>query len=307
MAETNVLLSYSDVSRREDVMELVEILTPKEDWFLKNLEKTTAINTVHSTLVDTLRTPASAAVEEGSNYAYEARTTPTRLTNLTQEIAIPFRVSLVQQNISHYTGQDEVARQTTKALIDWANAAEFDIVRSTMVTGSNGTTQKMNGIIAGISNANTVTNYTPGTALTATIIKDLMKKNWEYSNGETATDLFCGSYLKNVIDGFSGNRSLTLTVEASKRELIDVVDRYQTGFGTLAIHLHRYVQQPGDTTGRILGVRPEKLAIAFLRKPYIQENLAVGGSYIARAVYGALTVEIRNQDCHFFATGFSLS
>jgi hypothetical protein len=112
--------------------------------------------------------------------------------------------------------------------------------------------------------------------------------------------------LKNAIDNFSGNRSLTLNIDATKRELVDVVDKYQTGFGTLNIHLHRYIQQAGDATGRILGVRPEKLAIAYLKKPYIQSDLAVTGPYTPKAVLGALTLEVKNQDSHFFASGFDI-
>jgi len=137
------LRTYGDVSRKEDVLGLVEILTSKETYFLNNLGKTTATDMVHVTLTDTLRTAASAAVGEAGDYTNLPRTTPSRLTNVIEIIAIPYAVSRSQQQIKKHTGENELARQTTKALMDWGNAAEFDLVRSTWASGASGTTPTM--------------------------------------------------------------------------------------------------------------------------------------------------------------------
>ena len=118
MAVVNVLQTYGDVSRKEDVLGIVEILTAEENWFLTNLGKTEATDGVHHTLVDTLRTAASAAVAEEGDYTNLARTTPTRLTNIVEIVAIPFRVSKFQEQITKHTGQDEKTRQIEKALMD---------------------------------------------------------------------------------------------------------------------------------------------------------------------------------------------
>lgn len=303
----NILRTYSDVNIKEDVLGLVEILTARENYFLTNLKKTTAISTIHSTLTDTLATAASGAVAEGADYTYNTLTTPSRVTNIVQYVAEPIKVALAQQWVEHYTGENELARQTTKALINWGNKVEFDLVRSTLTSGASGIVPKMSGILEMISKSTNTTAHNSGTAIAASILKGLMQN--QYSNvpdGGEATDLFVGPYLKNAIDNFSGNRSLTLNVDAAARTLIDVVDRYQTGFGTLAMHLHRYVQQSSDVTGRILAVRPDKLAIAYLKRPYLQTDLAVTGPFTPRAVLGALTLEVRNKDSNFFASGFNI-
>ena len=39
---------------KPDVLPLIEILTAKENYFLTNLAKSTAISTVHQTMTDTL-------------------------------------------------------------------------------------------------------------------------------------------------------------------------------------------------------------------------------------------------------------
>ena len=116
MAADNVLRTYGDVSRKDSVLPLVEILTAKETWFLNNLGKTKATDTVHISMTDTLATAASAAVEEAADYSYSALSTPSRLTNIVEFVATPFRVSKAQQWIEKWTMEDELTRQTTKAL-----------------------------------------------------------------------------------------------------------------------------------------------------------------------------------------------
>ena len=155
LAADEELRTYGDVSRMEDVLGLVELLTATENYFLNNLGKTKASDMVHITLTDTLRTAASQAVAEGGDYTNLARTTPSRISNIVEIVSIPFAVTRSQQQIKKHTGENELGRQTTKALKEWGNAAEFDLVRSTFVSGASGATSteipKMSGILEAIS------------------------------------------------------------------------------------------------------------------------------------------------------------
>lgn len=301
-ATDNILRSYGDASAKTDIVALVEILTARETWFLNNLGKTVAINTVHSTQTDTLRTAASGAVGEGADFTALVNSTVTLVSNLVEKIAIPFKVSRTQQLIQHYHGENELARQTTKALWDWGNAAEFDLVRSTLVSGQSGTTPKMSGIIEATSKSTNHTSHSSGTALVASIINGLMKDSMDNSNGNVATDLFAGSFLRNVIDGFTQKSNSLATVDM--HTIDNLVDMYQTSFGRIAVHYHRYVQQSSDATARLLAVRPDSLKIAYLRKPIMDTTLQRAGDYDFRAVIGDLTLETRNQDSNWFADGF---
>ena len=138
------LLSYGDSARKEDVvLNAIEILTAREVQIFNMLGKTNAIDTVHHFLTDTLDTATSLAITESGDYAKTALSTPTRNSNVVEIVAKAFAVSRTQQNIEHYHGQNELARQTEKALMDWANAAEFDLVRSTLVSGVSGTAPKL--------------------------------------------------------------------------------------------------------------------------------------------------------------------
>lgn len=304
MASDAILRTYGDVARKEDVvMNAIEILTAKETQIFNMLGKTTAVDTIHHYLTDTLRTAGSSAVEESADYTASANSTPARVTNLVVNEAINFKVSRTQQDVEHYHGRDELARQTEKALMDWGNSAEFDLVRSTLVSGVSGTVAKLSGIIEAISRANNTTAHNSGTAFSATILDGLMRDNWDNSNGDVATDLFMGSFLRSIMDNFTQKTNVVVN-GAGMTSIVRTVSSYTTAHGTLNIHTHRYVQQSTDATGRILGIRPEKLKIAFLKTPYVDTGLARSGDYDNRAIVGKFTLEVRNRQSNFFASGF---
>lgn len=303
MAEDNILRSYGDVSKRESVIGLVEILTATEKQIMNMIGKAKAIDTTHSTLLDTLATAASGAVAEGADYTAEALSTPSRLANVCEVIAKPFKVTRTQQVIDHYHGENELTRQTSKKMKEFGNSAEFDLVRSTLVSGASGTVAKMAGMIAHISKSTNTTAQTSGTVWSASIMKGLMKNNMDNSNDDVATDVFMGSYIKDQTDGFT-NKSNVVNTGLNVREIVSVVDVFETGLGKLATHYHRYVQQSADATSRVLAIRPEKHSVAYLEETYIDKDLARTGPFDFYAVTGTLTLETRNQDSNWFASGF---
>ena len=69
MASDAILRTYGDSAAKEDVvLNAIEILTARETQIFNMLPKSTAINTIHSYLTDTLATAASLAVAEGADY-----------------------------------------------------------------------------------------------------------------------------------------------------------------------------------------------------------------------------------------------
>ena len=304
MAADIILRSFGDNSRKEDVvLNAVEILTAKESQLFNMLGKTSAKDTIHSYLTDTLKTAASNAQAEAGDYTALERTTPSRLTNLVQNVAIPFKVSRTQQRIEHYHGQNELQRQMTKALQEWGNDAEFVLVRETLTSGASGTTPKMSGVIEAISKSTNTTSHTSGTVWDATILDGLAQSDWDNGNGDVATDLFMGSFLRKATDGFTQKTNVVVNTSGIT-SITRTVSTYTTAFGTMNIHTHRYVQQSGDATGRVLAVNADKLSVAFLERPFIDTGLARSGDYDVRAVVGKFTLETKNQDSNWFASGF---
>ena len=305
------LRTYGDVSVKEDVvLNAIEILTAKETQIFNMLGKTKAISTIHNYLTDTLAIAASAAVAETGDYTAGALTTPSRVTNLVQIVARPFKVSRTQQDVEHYQGENELQRQTRKELLNWGNAAEFDLIRSTLTSGQSGVAPKMRGIINAISvdAAGNVTTHTSVTAWSATILDALMKDNWDNSNGEVATELFLGGNLKKLMDAFTQKSNVVVNNPGGQTTIVRTVTTYETSFGTLNVRKHRYLFTSGtDAHERVLAIRPDKLKIAFLKKPYVDTDLARSGDYDFRAIVGKFTLELRNPESNWFADGFASS
>lgn len=303
-----ILRTYGDVSAREDVVKnAIEILTARETQIYSKLGKSVAINTVHSYLVDTLLAAASLAVGEGEDFSATALTTPSRLTNLVEIVAKNFKVTRTQQDIAHYQGENELSRQTSKALMDWANAAEFDLVRSTLVSGASGTAPKLSGIIEAVSLANNHTSQASGTAWSASILDAYIMNTWVNSNGDVPTELYVGAIMRKNTDQFTQKTNVVVNNPAGQAEIVKTVSTYTTAFSTMNINSHRYIQQAADVTGRILMINPEKLKVAELRSPYIQTDLSRGGDYDNYAVIGKFTLEAHNQNTNFFSDGFLLA
>lgn len=302
----NEVRSYGDVSRKEDVvLNAIEILTARETQIFNMLGKTEAIDTVHHYLTDTLDAAALNAQKEGDDYTLGARTTPSRLTNIVQHLQKPFAVSDTQRDISHYHGKDELARQTEKALMEFANDAEFNLLRSTLTSGISGTAPAMSGILQAISTSLNYTAHNSGTAWSATILDGLIKNNYENSNGDMATDLFMNSTLRAATDAFT-QKTNTVVNGPTVTTIVRTVSSYQTAFATVMIHTHRYLYQSDTTTRlRVLGIRPEKLKVAFLRRPYIDTDIARTGPATKRSVNASMTLEVRNKNSNFFADGFT--
>lgn len=307
---SEILKVYGDTSIREDVNAFVELITALEAWFFSNLGKSQAYGPVHQTQIDTLPAAASLAVQEGEDLSATAVNTPTLLANIVQHVARTFHVSDVQRKVAHFNGEDMLAYQTVKAAKEMGNAIEFDLIRSVLVSGVSGTTPKMKGIVQAISKSTNTTAHNSGTVLSASIINGLMKANWDNSNGNTATDVFMGSFNRNTVDGFTQKSNTLINVPST--EVLNTVDVYSTSFGRINVHVHRrvYLSSSGggigaDATGRLLFVNPEYLRIAYLNPLYLID-LAKTGAADKKAYVTDLTLEVKNQDVHCNATGFDI-
>ncbi len=253
MAQQNVLLTYGDQMIETDIVrDSVEIISAREDGIYSMLGKTKAIAMIHSYGVDTLETPGSLAVEQGQDFTYSARTTPTLLTNLVQEVANPIRVTRPQTAVQHYTGENELDRQLAKGMMEFTNAVEFDLVRGTLTSGISGTTQTMNGIIAATSLSTNHTSQTSGTLFSATVLDGLMENCWQNSNGDVATDLFVGGIMKRVTDNFIQKTNVVVN-SPDIRGIVKTVTTFETSMGKLIVSPYFTAFNCSSKTGLFAG------------------------------------------------------
>lgn len=306
--DADALVVYGDTNRIEDVVRnAIRILTAKENFLLNRLGETTAKDLTHIYQVDTLRTASSAAVALDGDYDAIARTTPSRVNNIVQMVAIPFQVVRAQNEVQHYSGTNELERQTQKSIMDWANAAEFDLLRSTLVSGVSGTAPKMSGIIQACSRGTNHTTHNSGTTFHTSILDGLMRGCVSNSNGDGPNELLLSAFTRQKMDEATQKSNVVVNTPGIM-EIVRTVSTYTTAFGTLNVRYHRYITVSGtDATDRIMAINSNLLKIAYLKKPYVDKDLARLGDYDYFAVTGKLTLETHDYNPHFFADGFLLS
>jgi len=212
-------------------------------------------------------------------------------------VEVGFDVSDTEAATDRYgSPEDRVAFETEKALKDWANFAEFALVRSTIVTGNNSTARQMSGL----KECLTIDTAQSGVSLTESILNDYLQNVW--NEGSDVDLILAPMYHKRKISGFNAGGA-TKFYNQEDRRLVLPVEIYESDASGKPIKLvaHRYVQQSGDTNYDIVGVEMDHFAVAYLREPKVRP-LAKTGDSERRQVVGELTLECRTDLAGFLAT-----
>lgn len=287
------VFTYDSGARKESLLNIITNISPEEDSLLKDLGKSSASNTLHEWVTDTLKAPAAQSVVEGSDATFANRTNPGRVTNQTQIVRIDFGVSDSERARNYPSFKDRYAYEMDKAMKEWNNDAEFNLLRSTVATGTGSAARTMIGLKAAIT---TVATSQSGVSLNELQLNDYIQNAW--NQGGRPTDIYVGAKLKRRISGFTANT--TRQTEAPSKTLVNVVDQYVSDFGVLRIKLHRYMTVSGDTNADIIGIQPDKFRVAYFREPE-HVSLAKTGSATKGMIEGEMTLEYLAENSSFKA------
>lgn len=287
------VFTYDSGARKESLLNIITNISPEEDSLLKDLGKSSASNTLHEWVTDTLKAPAAQSVVEGSDATFANRTNPGRVTNQTQIVRIDFGVSDSERARNYPSFKDRYAYEMDKAMKEWNNDAEFNLLRSTVATGTGSAARTMIGLKAAIT---TVATSQSGVSLNELQLNDYIQNAW--NQGGRPTDIYVGAKLKRRISGFTANT--TRQTEAPTKTLVNVVDQYVSDFGVLRIKLHRYMTVSGDTHNDIIGIQPDKFRVAYFREPE-HVSLAKTGSATKGMIEGEMTLEYLAENSSFKA------
>jgi hypothetical protein len=288
------VFSYDSNARKESLLDIITNISPVENGLIKLLGRSSATNTLHEWVTDTLKTPAAQSVVEGSDASFANRTNPTRVQNQTQIVRIDFAVTDTERARNYPGFKDRYAYEMQKAMKEWSNDAEFNLLRSTIATGTGSAARTMVGLKASITTNATAQS---GVSLTEAQVNDYMQSAW--NAGGEPTDILVGSRLKRRISTFTANT--TRQSQSESEELHNVVDTYYSDFGVFRIRLHRFMTVSGDTNFDILGVQPDKFRVAYLREPE-HVTLSKTGSATKGMIEGEMTLEYLAESSSFKAT-----
>lgn len=282
-----------DATVKESVLNLITNIDPVENYVISNFQKSTAVDEFHFVPRQTLRTATNLAGVEGADPSYTG-TDPTKALNMLQIVDIGFDVTDSESATDRYgSPEDRIALETENALKDWANSAEFAVVRSTLVTGNNSTARQMSGLKACL----TISTSQSGISLTETILNDYLQNAW--NSGANVDLILAPMYHKRKLSAFTGNGA-TKFYNADDKRLVTPIQIYESDASSSPIKLvaHRYMKISTDTHYDILGVEMDKFAVAYLREPKVRA-LAKTGDAERRQVIGELTLECRSDVAGF--------
>lgn len=294
----STVFTYDSGARRESLLDIITNISPVETQLLSGLARSKATNTLHEWVTDTLATPGSNAQVEGSDATYASRTNPGRVTNWTQIVRKDFAVSDSERARNYPQFEDRYRYEMSKAMDEWKNDAEFNLMRASLATGlGSGTARQMKGMKSAIA---TLTTTISGVSFAETKLNDMLQQAWQ--NGGKVDEVYVGATLKRRISGYTANT--TRFTDATDKRLVNVVDLYMSDFGPVKIFMHRFITVAGDVGNDVIGIQSDKWRVAYYREPE-HVPLAKTGSATKGMIEGELTLEYLAENSSFYLTNAS--
>jgi hypothetical protein len=313
MATNGINFTYPDAARRESLLDIVVNIDPTEHQLVSGLQRSTATNTLHEWVEDSLEAVGANAQPEGADAPADAAGDPVRKQNITQIFSKTAVVSGTESAVNR-VGGDRMAMEIVDKLKAMKNDIEFALVRGSIASGvaSNASTsgRQLKGIknwFDGTATTNTA-NYS-GATLTETVLNDMFETVWTNS-GKEVNAVYTTMKGKRRISGFTAGS--TKNIDAEDKRLVNSVDVYESDAARMVkLFAHRYVTVAGDyvTTATpgfdVLALNEGTWAIAYLqgREPMTQD-LATVGDRKSKQIITELTLECRGARANYLGRLF---
>lgn len=279
-----VLETYdSTAGNREDIYDVLQLVSPEDTPLLTRLPDATASSTLHQWVEYTLASATGNGVAEGAVTTGVTSSSKARLSNYTEIFSTNGAVSGTQRKVSVVGAQDEFAFEMKKKMIEWKIQAENDLILQSSTSGDDTHARQMNGLLASVT-TNRVTGSANTVALTETVFNDLLQKIFEA--GAEPDTCYVNGFNKRRISQFVTSNTRFVNTDSTLKNRISV---YESDFGTISIVLERYMSKSNG-----LVIKDSLFRKAWLRKP-VTYPLAKRGDLDEFQIVGEFTLEYLNQ------------
>jgi hypothetical protein len=294
MASTQVH-SYFAKGNREGLTDTVADLFADDVPLLAMSKKIKATSTKHEWQDDALAAAATTGIVEGADLSYVQPSTRARHANYAHIRLRNWDVTFTQMAVSTAGIKNDVAREVMKALKTLATDYEKIFLNTgNTAVGASGTARTAKGLQKAI-----VTNTAIGTGTANSALIQLSEDNVNllldniWTQGGDPRVLLCGGHQKRVISKkFSAKTGFTFNIEASTRQAIQNINKYEGAFGTLDI-----VPDRQHMVQRITITTPDLIKIAVLRD-ITQYKGAATASSVKGWVEAEMTLQWGNEKGH---------
>jgi hypothetical protein len=277
--------TYNAAGNREDLIDLITMISPTETPMLSRFAKTGATNTYHEWQTDTLADAADNAIVEGADAESAALTATTRLGNYTQILRKIWRVTETQEAAKKAGRTSEFSYQMAKKIKELSRDMEYALVNGTGNSGGSATARKLKGVMAFITTNNTTGTGTGAEVLTESMYNDTLQAIYDQGGAPNIT--YANGFQKRKISAFT--TPSTRNIDAEDGELHASVDVYHSDFGTQQILLDRFMP-----TNSIAMLEEDKWRVAMFRALKYKE-LPDNGGGPKGLVEAEMTLESLNE------------
>lgn len=299
---TNTYATNDMIGIREDLSDVIYMISPSETPFFSSIPKTDATAATHEWQTDVLAAAANNAVIEGDDVTPAAAVPTVRRTNITQLSDKDVRVSSRGRAVNTAGRSDELIYQMElKRGVELRRDIETALLANKpKVTGDDTTAPELAGIGAWITtNTDKASGGTDPTAADGTDARgDGTQRRFEesqfktvlkecFDEGGVPDTLSVGAFNRQLASGFTDGRSNMQRVE--DETLHATFSVYESDFGDIKIIPNRF-QRSRDA----LVLQSDMWAVAVLQD-FHSFDLAKTGHSDARVVAFEYTLEARNE------------
>lgn len=262
MASTQVN-TYFAKGIREGLTDVVADLFADDAPLFKLATKVRTQSTKPEWQADALASAATTRVKEGADLSYAQPATRLRCFNYTHIRLRNWDVTFTQMAVEVAGIKDQVAREVMKALKALVTDYEKIFLNSAVATaGATGYGRGCRGLQSAIT-TNVILGTGTGSSASIQLSEDnvnfMLQKVWNQGGDPRA--MICGGHQKRVISKkFSSKTGFTFNIEASTRQAIANINKYEGAFGTLDIIPDRF-----HMLKRVTVITPDQIKIAVLR------------------------------------------
>jgi hypothetical protein len=295
------------VGAKEDISEIIGLISPYDTPCYSQFRKTEAINPVVHWQEDELRAPKTNAVIEGADAGTFTGSKTGMVLNYTQLFEETAQVSSTAKATKFHGRADEMDFQVMKRGRELKRDIEAAFVGlgQAKAEGNNTDTARLLGGVASLINAATTTAAGgAGNPLTEALVLTTHEK--VYNEGGDPTQLMVSPYHSTIVANFAyvdptaGTASRTR--DASEARLVNKVEIYDGPFGELAVVTNRWIRgsKAMDTVnsetdaGEAFLLEVDRWAVPELQ-PMMTEELAKTGHSEKKLVSCELTLMHENS------------
>ena len=292
-----------DESMREDLLDIITDVSPDDNPLATMLGKSTASQPIHQWLEDYISRKSSQSTSvEGAAATYADLNAPVRRANSCEIIEQTYRVSGTELDTTQAGMGNPLDYQAGKALREWKNQLEYDIINGALASGSSGVARTMAGLKSVITSHFTSRNS--GSSLSESGFNNLVKLVWDDVGHSDVFDTVLTTFqLKQKMSTFTAGS--TKYVDATDKRLTRPVEVYESDGGVHRLFAHKDVPTAATTPGpQLIGIKEDKWKLAYLRPPK-RERLSKDGDRENGHVIGEVTLEFLAERTSVRAGGYA--